>query len=66
VLAPSAWAFRNSKVPETGPDRGELRHLDFELGDDAMAATDAINTGMRAGPDPDCVDTKMFRWKVED
>jgi diketogulonate reductase-like aldo/keto reductase len=40
--------------------------FDFELTDDDMAAIDALDTGMRAGPDPDRVDTKMFSWKVED
>src|SRR6516225_5115072 len=40
--------------------------FDFELTADDIAAIDALDTGMRAGPDPDRVDTKMFSWKVED
>jgi 2,5-diketo-D-gluconate reductase A len=40
--------------------------FDFELTDDDMAAIDALGTGVRAGPDPDHVDTKMFSWKIED
>ena len=40
--------------------------FDFELTADDIAAIDALDTGMRAGPDPDRVNTKMFSWKVED
>jgi diketogulonate reductase-like aldo/keto reductase len=40
--------------------------FDFDLTGDDIAAIDALDTGRRAGPDPDRVDTKMFSWKVED
>ena len=40
--------------------------FDFELTAGDMAAIDALDTGIRAGPDPDRVDTKMFSWKIED
>jgi diketogulonate reductase-like aldo/keto reductase len=58
-----------SAIPKSlRPDRiaENFDILDFELTADDMAAIDALDTGMRAGPDPDCVDTKMFSWKVED
>ena len=40
--------------------------FDFELASDDIAAIDALDTGRRAGPDPDRVDTKLFSWKVQD
>lgn len=40
--------------------------FDFELTPVEMAAVDALNTDVRAGPDPDRVDTKMFSWKVDE
>ena len=40
--------------------------FDFELTADDIAAIDALDTGRRAGPDPDRVDTKLFSWKAQD
>jgi diketogulonate reductase-like aldo/keto reductase len=40
--------------------------FDFELTAGDIAAIDALDTGLRAGPDPDVVDTNLFTWKIED
>ena len=40
--------------------------FDFELAGDDIAAIDALDTGRRAGADPDRVDTKLFSWKAQD
>jgi diketogulonate reductase-like aldo/keto reductase len=39
--------------------------FDFELTTADIAAIDALDTGRRAGPDPDVVDTKLFTWKTK-
>ena len=38
----------------------------FMLSDDEMAAIDAMDTGVRGGPDPEVVDTRLFTWTVKD
>jgi diketogulonate reductase-like aldo/keto reductase len=40
--------------------------FDFVLTPDEIAAVDALNTGVRGGPDPETVDTKLFPFTVED
>lgn len=40
--------------------------FDFALTADEVAAIDALDTGVRGGPDPELVDTKMFSLSVED
>jgi diketogulonate reductase-like aldo/keto reductase len=40
--------------------------FDFALTGSDIAAIDALDTDVRAGPDPDRVDTKLFTWRVED
>jgi diketogulonate reductase-like aldo/keto reductase len=40
--------------------------FDFVLTTDEMAAIDALDTGVRGGPDPEIVDTKVFPMKIED
>jgi diketogulonate reductase-like aldo/keto reductase len=40
--------------------------FDFGLTSDEIAAIDALDTGVRGGPDPEIVDTKLFNLRVED
>jgi diketogulonate reductase-like aldo/keto reductase len=40
--------------------------FDFALTPDDIAAIDALDTGVRGGPDPEIVDTKLFHIKIED
>ena len=40
--------------------------FDFELSAEDLAAIDALDTGMRGGPDPDQVSTEMFTFRIED
>ena len=40
--------------------------FDFKLTPEEIAAIDAIDTGVRGGPDPEIVDTKMFNFSIED
>jgi len=51
-------AIPKSVRPERIAENFEI--FGFELTADDMAAIDALDTGVRAGPDPDQVDTKMF------
>jgi diketogulonate reductase-like aldo/keto reductase len=58
-----------SAIPKSlHPDRitENFAIFDFSLTGSEIAAIDALDTGVRAGPDPNCVDTKLFTWKVED
>jgi len=38
--------------------------FDFELTKDEVAAIDALDTGVRGGPDPDNIDTKSFNFTI--
>jgi diketogulonate reductase-like aldo/keto reductase len=40
--------------------------FDFVLTADDIAAIDAMDTGVRGGPDPEIVDTKLFNFSIED
>ena len=40
--------------------------FDFALTTDDLAAIDALDTGVRGGPDPEIVDTTLFTWTIED
>jgi diketogulonate reductase-like aldo/keto reductase len=40
--------------------------FDFVLTADDIAAIDAMDTGVRGGPDPDSVDTTLFTWTIAD
>src|SRR5436190_1953101 len=40
--------------------------FDFTLTADEIAAVDALDTGVRGGPDPPVVDTKLFSISIED
>jgi diketogulonate reductase-like aldo/keto reductase len=39
--------------------------LDFALAAEEVTAIDALDTGVRGGPDPELVDTKLYPFKVE-
>jgi 2,5-diketo-D-gluconate reductase A len=39
--------------------------FDFELAPDEVAAIDALETGVRGGPDPELVDREMFPFEIE-
>jgi len=40
--------------------------FDFELTAEEVAAIDVLDTGVRGGPDPELVDTRMFPRRIED
>ena len=40
--------------------------FDFTLTTSEVAALDALDTGVRGGPDPQIVDTKLFTISVEE
>src|SRR3954471_4489717 len=40
--------------------------FEFALTADEMAAIDALDLGVRGGPDPEVVDTKLFAFKIEE
>jgi diketogulonate reductase-like aldo/keto reductase len=39
--------------------------FDFELADDEIAAIDALDTGVRGGPDPEMLNMTTYPKKVE-
>jgi diketogulonate reductase-like aldo/keto reductase len=39
--------------------------FDFALATEEVAAIDALDTGVRGGPDPELVDTKLYPYKME-
>jgi diketogulonate reductase-like aldo/keto reductase len=39
--------------------------FDFALAREEVTAIDALDTGVRGGPDPELVDTKLYPFKVE-
>ena len=39
--------------------------FDFALTPDEVAAIDALDTGIRGGPDPELINTKLYPFKVE-
>jgi diketogulonate reductase-like aldo/keto reductase len=39
--------------------------FDFALTPEEVTAIDALDTGMRGGPDPELIDTKLYPFKVE-
>jgi diketogulonate reductase-like aldo/keto reductase len=52
-----------SAIPKsTNPTRiaQNLDVLDFELGDDELAAIDALDTGIRGGPEPEAITREAF------
>ena len=65
------WHIRHgfSAIPKSvRPERiaENFDIFDIELTTDDIAAIDALDTGVRGGPDPDVVDTKLFTWKIAD
>jgi diketogulonate reductase-like aldo/keto reductase len=40
--------------------------FDFELTADEVAAIDALDTGVRGGPDPELVNTTLFNFTIPD
>jgi 2,5-diketo-D-gluconate reductase A len=40
--------------------------FDFTLSSDEVAAIDGLDTGVRGGPDPESIDTKLFTITIPD
>ena len=45
---------------------GVFDAFDFTLTSDEVASIDALDTGVRGGPDPEGIDTNRFRFRIED
>ncbi len=57
-----------SAIPKSvRPDRikENIQIFDFELTPDEVAALDALDTGVRGGPDPELIDRQRYPFKVE-
>ena len=58
-----------STIPKSVRPQRIAENIDtfgFALTADEVAAIDALDTGVRGGPDPELVDTQMFSLSVED
>jgi hypothetical protein len=68
ILGPSRISFRRVGDPEVGQAHRIAENFDifdFELAPEETAAIDAVDRGVRGGPDPELVDTNLFPYKVE-
>ena len=64
-LAPAAGPLRHPEVDQPGdasPENFDV--FDFELGADELAAIDALDTGVRNGPDPDEAREERFAMVI--
>lgn len=64
------WHFQNgvAAIPKSvNPDRiaSNFDIFDFELTPENMAAIDALDTGLRSGPDPDLFDMAFLKAMLE-
>jgi len=60
---------RLSAIPKSvRPERikENIAVFDFALTPDEVAAVDALDTGVRGGPDPELVNTKLFNFSIPD
>jgi hypothetical protein len=56
----------DSQVRTSAPDCGEHRRLRLHPHTPSeVAAIDALDTGVRGGPDPDLIDPERRQFKVE-
>ena len=65
-MAHRSWA---SAIPKSvQPERivENINNFDFAMTGDDVAAIDAIETGVRSGPDPEVVDWKTSPIRIED
>ena len=52
-------SVRPHRIPEN------INIFDFALTPDEVAAIDALDTGVRGGPDPEILDTELFTAKID-
>ena len=53
------------EVGATAPDQRELRRLRLRADADELAAIDALDTGVRGGPEPASISPATVAYKVE-
>ena len=61
----SSRRLGDPEVRQAAPHRRELRRLRLRAHADEVAAIDALDTGVRGGPDPELIDTELYPFKVE-
>ena len=59
-LASAERTWGDPEVDQAGPHRRELRHLRLRAHTGAVAAIDALDTGVRGGPEPDTITLENY------
>ena len=64
ALGHPAGPFGHPEVDEPEPDRGELRRVRLRAHREDLARIDALDTGVRGGPDPDQPSDRFFALQI--
>ena len=64
ALAPAGGPLGVPEVDQARPHRRDFDVFDFELDSEQIAAIDALDTGVRGGPDPDSITLESYGIEI--